>query len=162
MNVSSEEKILSISMQINHLVAEASLDVEDTKRAKYPAQEEYDETPLADSKASSVVRTCKGKAISLPLKFLPFSNRPLFHSSPNKSHFPHSILALSNKWRIFRQKQPMLTITYISSLKWTQNLAGSLIWQKCAFPHYSFVVQCNHKQRDGAEGLQVDIWGVTS
>ena len=39
-NVSSEEKILSISSRpINHLVAEASLDVEDTKRAKYPAQQ---------------------------------------------------------------------------------------------------------------------------
>ena len=75
----------------------------------------YDETPLADSCGSSVVHTCKGKAISLPLKFLPFSNCPLFHSSPNKSHFPHSILGLSNKRRKFRQKHPMSAITYISS-----------------------------------------------
>ena len=37
-NVSRQEKILSITVQINHGVAEASLDVEDTKRAKYPAQ----------------------------------------------------------------------------------------------------------------------------
>ena len=94
-----------------------------TQNAANIRRRSYDETPLADSCGSSVVHTCKGKAISLPLKFLPFSNRPLFHSSPNKSHFPHSILALSNKRRKFRQKHPMSAITYISTLeqKWTPN-----------------------------------------
>ena len=77
-NVSSEEKILSISRRINHLVAEASLDVEDTKRAKYPAQEEYDETPLADSTGSSVVHTCNGESHFSPFEISPFFKPPPF------------------------------------------------------------------------------------
>ena len=77
-NVSSEEKILSISRRINQLVAEASLDVEDTKRAKYPAQEEYDETPLADSTGSSVVHTCNGESHFSPFEISPFFKPPPF------------------------------------------------------------------------------------
>ena len=77
MNVSSEEKILSISSRpINHLVAEASLDVEDTKRAKYS----YDETPLADSTGTgSVVHTCKeGESHFSPFEISPFFKPPPF------------------------------------------------------------------------------------
>ena len=92
MNVSSEEKYCQ-SPSDQSLAGRGITGRRGHKTRQISAQLSYDETPLADSCGSSVVHTCKAKAISLPLKFLPFSNRPLFHSSPNKSHFPHSILA---------------------------------------------------------------------